>query len=207
MIDFYPIPVNILLRLYPHWCIIPDMKKVIVSILSVMAMGAAYANPMFGDGHENSVSLAAGPGIGSGSMLKLVYPGDWEFVPMTMIMATYSQPITIFKFPARMSANIIQNIAYHSADGLSFFGVGLSWDVAFFDWNGWYVGGGIGPYYRDNHDRWVSSRLFFGEKFFIGKNITDYLRVEFFTLHFSNGDLTETNRGFNFTGLSVNYSF
>ncbi|MBQ6736153.1 MAG: acyloxyacyl hydrolase [Alphaproteobacteria bacterium] len=183
------------------------MKKFLIPFLSVFAIGAAAANPMFGDGHENSVTLSAGTGIGSGSMLKLVYPGDWELVPMTMIMGTYSQPMTIFKIPARMNATIVQNIAYHSADGLSFIGVGLSWDVVAFDWNGWYVGAGLGPYYRDNHDRWVSSRLVFGEKFFIGKNITDDLRLEMYTLHFSNGDLTETNRGFNFWGVSVGYSF
>ena len=183
------------------------MKKVIISILAMIITGVAGANPMFVDGHENSVMLSVGSGIGSGSMLKLIYPGDWEFVPMTMIMGTYSQPMTIFKIPARMNLNVIQNTAYRSADGLSFFGVGISWDVAVFNWRGWYIGGGIGPYYRDNHDRWVSSRLVFGEKFFIGKNITDDWRLEFFTLHFSNGDFTDTNRGFNFTGLSVNYSF
>lgn len=178
-----------------------------VSCIAIITAGAALANPMFGDGHENSITVFAGPGTGPGSLLKLIAPTEWEFSPMTIMGATYSQPMTIFKIPARMNATLIQNIAYHSDRGLSFAGMGLSWDVAFFDWHGWYVGGGLGPYYRDNHDRWVSSRLVFGEKFFIGKNITDYMRVEFFTLHFSNGDLTETNRGFNFTGLSVGYSF
>lgn len=183
------------------------MKKILISVLSIMVTGVVAANPMFMDGHKNSVTMTIGAGTGSGSLLKLVYPGEWEFVPMTMIMGTYSQPMTIFKIPARMNLNIIQNIAYHSKHGLSFFGLGLSWDVVAFDWHGWYVGGGLGPYYRNNYDRWVSSRLVFGEKFFIGKNITDDLRLEFFTLHFSNGDFTETNLGFNFTGLSVNYSF
>lgn len=183
------------------------MNKIFCSFLLIFSCAAAGANPMFGTHHENYVALHAGPGTGSGSLLKLIYPGEWDFSPMTFIGASYGQPMTIFKMPARMNLNLIQNIAYHSCDGLSFFGVGISWDVAVFNWHGWYVGGGIGPYYRDNHDRWVSSRLFFGEKFFVGKSITDYLRIEFFTLHFSNGDLTETNRGFNFTGLSVGYSF
>lgn len=185
----------------------PGVKKILISVLSIMTVGAAAANPMFGDGHENLVSLSVGPGIGDGSLLKLIYPGEWKFVPMTMIMGTYSQPMTIFKIPARMNATVIQNIAYNSAKGLSFIGVGLSWDVVAFDWNGWYVGGGLGPYYRNNYDRWVSSRLVFGEKLFIGKNITDCLRMEMYTLHFSNGDLTDTNLGFNFWGFSVGYSF
>ena len=183
------------------------MKKIFVSLTAILATCTVSANPMFGNGHENSIAIFAGPGTGAGSLLKLVDPIEWEFSPMTTIGVTYSQPMSIFKIPARMNATVIQNIAYHSAKGLSFFGMGLSWDIAFLDCNGWYVGAGLGPYYRDNHDRWVSSRLVFGEKFFIGKNITDDLRVEFFTLHFSNGDLTETNRGFNFTGLAVGYSF
>ena len=183
------------------------MKKILISVLSIIVVGATHANPMFGDGHENSISISAAAGTGSGSLLKLVYPVEWEFVPMTFLMATYAQPITIFKIPARMNATVMQNIAYHSAKGLSFFGVGLSWDIAAFDWNGWYIGAGLGPYYRDNYDRWVSSRFVFGEKFFIGKNITENMRAEFFTIHFSNGDFTPVNRGFNFSGISVNYSF
>ena len=85
--------------------------------------------------------------------------------------------------------------------------VGISWDVAVINWNGFYLGVGIGPYMRDSRDRYVESRLVFGEKFFIGKNLTDRWRAEFFTLHFSNADFTEINRGFNYTGLAINYSF
>ena len=70
-----------------------------------------------------------------------------------------------------------------------------------------YIGAGIGPYMRDSHDRYVESRLVFGERVFIGKNIGNDWHIEFFTQHFSNGDFTEINRGFNFTGLSVSYSF
>ena len=183
------------------------MKKFIIPCLSILFVGSAVANPMFGNRHENAITLLFAQGTGSGSMLKLIDPADWEFAPMTLVMGTYSQPMTIFKIPARMNATIMQNTAYHSAHGLSFFGVGLSWDVSAFDWHGWYIGGGLGLYYRNNYDRWVSSRLVCGVKFFIGKNVTDNLRMEMFTLHFSNGDLTDTNRGFNFWGLSVGYSF
>jgi len=167
----------------------------------------AKANVFFDDGDVDSVSLYVAQGTGSGSLLHLVYPGDWEIVPMTTIMLQYSQPMTIFRLSARMNLNLIQNTAYESARGLSFFGGGVSWDVAPISWNRFYVGIGIGPYYRDNHDRWVSSRLVFGEKFFIGAHISEHTRIEVFTLHFSNGDFTETNLGFNFAGMSIGYSF
>ena len=157
-----------------------------IAAIIPLCASASY-NPMFGDNHKNSVSVHLGQGTGPGSLFKLVNPGQWDFMPQTMI--------------------IVQNFGYNSSRGLSFLGVGISWDVVPFSWCGFYIGGGLGPYMRDSHDRYVSSRLVFGEKLFIGKNISDKWRAEFFTLHFSNGDFTEINRGFNFTGLAVNYSF
>ena len=185
------------------------MKKICTVILPIILSRPAIGgeNIMFGANTENSVSLYLSNGTGPGSLSKLVNLFDWDIVPMNMIMAGYSQPMELLRLPGRVNVNAIQNIAYNSARGLSFFGIGISWDVAFISWRGFYIGAGIGPYYRDNHDRWVSSRLVFGERFFIGKNITDNLRTEFFTMHFSNGNLTETNLGFNFAGIAVNYSF
>jgi len=185
------------------------MRKTFLTILSFFVLTGANAteNVLFGTGHENSFSLYAGVGTGSGSLLKLVNPFDWEISPMMFLMAQYAQPMTIMRLPARASVNIMQNTAGHSAHGLSFFGAGISWDIALLNHSGWYLGVGIGPYYRDNRDRWVSSRLFFGEKFFIGKNIDANWRLEFFTQHFSNGDMTPINHGFNFSGIALNYSF
>ena len=185
------------------------MKKICVSFLTLFLFCSAVAenNVLFDDGDNNSLSIYVAQSTGSGSLLHLFYPGDWEIVPMTAVMVEYAQPMTIFRFPARMNLNLIQNTAYNSARGLSFFGGGISWDVAPISWRGFYMGVGFGPYYRNNYDRWVSSRLVFGEKFFIGARIAERTRIEFVTLHFSNGDFTETNLGFNFAGLSVGYSF
>lgn len=183
------------------------MKKyvVLLGLITMPAFGAP--NPMFGASHENAVTLYAAQGTGPGSLFKLIDPTRWDIVPMTAVMAQYSQPMTLFRLPARQNINIVQNSAYHSGRGLSFLGVGISWDIALISWHGFYIGGGIGPYMRDSHDRYVASRLVFGEKFFMGKNISNAWRGEFFTLHFSNGDFTEPNRGFNFVGFGVNYSF
>ena len=183
------------------------MKKVSIFLIGIMTITAAGANPMFCDGCRRSVSLSVAQGTGRGSLLKLIDPFDWAGASMTNIMAQYSVPMTIFDLDARMNASVMQNTAYASEHGLSFFGVGISWDVASEIYDGWYVGFGIGPYYRNNYDRWVSSRLVFGEKFFIGKNIGENLRAEIFTLHFSNGDFTPVNRGINFAGVSVSYGF
>lgn len=183
-------------------------KIVLFSGLAVLiATNTVRANVMFGDDTRNSIGLYAAQGTGPGSLFKLIQPGLWDVSPMTMLMVQYSQPMEIMRLPARMNVNIVQNFGYKSSKGLSFFAAGVSWDVALLQWCGWYFGGGIGPYMRDSHDRYVSSRLVFGEKVFIGKNITDNWRTELFTLHFSNGDFTETNRGFNYVGLGVNYSF
>ena len=185
------------------------MRSFFITIFGILYCIAASAENkvFFDDGDENSLSIHIAQSTGSGSLLHLIYPGEWEIVPMTAIMMEYAQPMKIFRMPARMNLNIIQSTAYNSARGLSFFGGGVSWDVAPLHWRGIYVGIGFGPYYRNNYDRWVSSRLVFGEKFFIGTRVSDHMRMEFFTLHFSNGDFTETNLGFNYVGLSLGYSF
>lgn len=185
------------------------MKKFIPFILcAILPLYASAAqNPMFGPGDENSIMIYAGQSTGSGTLFKLIQPSLWEFGPQTLFMAQYSQPMTIFRLPARQNLAAVTSIAYESNHGLSFSAVGISWDVSLFDYRGFYIGAGLGPYMRDSRDRWVDSRLVFGEKFFIGKNIGDDWRIEFFTLHFSNGDFTDVNKGFNYTGLAVSYSF
>ena len=183
------------------------MRKLCIPLVAMMTAMPAIANPMFGPDHRNAVTVYAGQSTGPGSLFKLVDPILWDITPMTMAMIQYSQPMTIFRLPARQNLAMVQNTAYHSSRGLSFFGVGISWDVALIDWRGFYAGIGLGPYMRDSHDRYVQSRLVFGEKVFFGYQMCDGLRAEFFTLHFSNGDFTEVNRGFNFTGLGISVSF
>ena len=188
----------------------PQMKKFIAVFLSI-ACTSAFAdtdiNPMFGTDNENAIALYVSQGTGAGTLFKLVDPFMWEFEPMTNLMLQYSQPMEIFRLPSRMNLSVVQNLGYHHTQGLSFTAIGVSWDVALLNWRGFYLGIGIGPYMRDSRDRYVQSRLVFGERVFIGKNIGNDWHIELFTQHFSNGDFTEINRGFNFTGLAVNYSF
>jgi hypothetical protein len=185
------------------------MKKIFTTFLLSSLFGSAFAggNVMFGTNEINAFSIFVGHGTGMGPMSKIVNPTAWKSVPMDLVMLGYSQPITIFRLPARMNLNFMQNFAYGSEYDLDFMGVGITWDVALLSWRGFYIGGGIGPFCRDNIDRWVGSRVLFNERFFIGKNIGDSFRAELFTAHFSNGDFAAPNRGFNFAGLALNYSF
>lgn len=186
------------------------MKKLLFILAFILVLPTAVMaadNPMFGPGHENSIAIYTAQGAGDGTLFKLIQPGLWDFEPMTVVMAQYSQPITVFRLPGRQSLHFVGNHGYASDHDLSFVAVGLSWDVSLFDWNGFYIGLGLGPYMRDSKDHRVDSRLVFGEKFFIGKNINDRWRAEIFTLHFSNGNFTEVNDGFNYAGLAVSYSF
>lgn len=185
------------------------MKKIfpILSVFIFCGSPAFAANPMFAKDMQNSIALYVGQGTGAGTLFKLVDPVLWEFEAMTVFMLQYSQPIEFFRLPSRLNFNIVQNFGYEGTKGLSFGGIGVSLDVSLFDWKGFYFGLGVGPYMRDSKDRYVESRLVFGEKVFIGKNILERWRLELFTLHFSNGDFTPVNKGFNYTGLSASYSF
>ncbi len=187
----------------------PMTKYHSVPLYAIIAMTScvANANVMFAPNTQNSIAIYAAQSTGDGTLLKLIAPGIWDISPQTMVMAQYSQPTEIFRLDARINLNMIQNLGYNGGHGLSFFGMGISWDVALLQYHDMYMGIGMGPYMRNKSDRWVDSRLTFGEKFFIGKNISNALRMEIFTIHFSNGSFTYPNRGFNFAGLAVTYSF
>lgn len=184
------------------------MKKYLVSLIAMALVSPVIAdtNVMFGD-KMNSFTLYAAQGVGSGTLLKLVQPGLWDFEAQSLALIQYSQPITFFRLDSRLNLSIAHNFAYKSSTGLSFVTIGISVDTAILQYDGWYMGIGIGPYMRDHRDRWVESRLVFGEKFFIGKNISDRWNLELFTIHFSNGNFTPANEGFNFAGLGFGYKF
>ena len=184
------------------------MKKYIVSLLTLCCFSPSFAdyNVMFGD-KTNSLTLYVAQSTGSGSLLKLIQPGLWDFMPQTLFLAQYSQPIKFFRLDSRLNISAVKNFGYKNNSDLSFFGMGISIDTALLQYKGFYMGIGIGPYMRDNNDDWVESKLVFGEKFFIGKNVSENWHIELYTIHFSNGDLTPINKGFNFAGFGTGYRF
>ncbi len=187
---------------------IRTMKKYLLPLMGLIAVNSAFAdsNVMFGE-KQNSFTLYAAQSVGSGSLLKLVQPGIWDFNAQTFVMVQYSQPIKFFRLDSRLNLNFGQNFAYKNSKDLDFMGIGISVDTALLQYDGWYFGLGIGPFMRDYMDYWVESRLVFKEKVFIGKNISDNWFIELFTVHFSNGNFTPRNEGFNFAGLAFGYRF
>ena len=105
----------------------------------------------------------------------LVLPWERKINPMTFVMLQYSQPIQIFRLPARINLNMMQNFAYRSNDGKSFGAVGISWDIVLAQICGWYFGIGAEPYMRDSGDNYDTSRLLFRERVFIGNNVKQSL--------------------------------
>lgn len=182
------------------------MKKNYI-LVAILTPSLAVGNPMFSPNTRNSIGLYLAQNTSHGDLGHLVFPWQWQISPTTLAMIQYSQPIEILRMPSRVNVHALQNIAYRSADGASFGAIGISWDVAFFSFCDWYIGAGLGPYIRDSGDKYVSSRLVFGERVFIGHRISEHMHAELFTLHFSNGDFTDQNRGFNFLGLGINVSF
>ena len=184
------------------------MKKILTAlcIFGLTSPAIAESNVFFGE-KINSFSLYATQSTDSGSLLKLVQPGIWDFAPQNFVLLQYSQPIKFFRLDSKLNLDIGQNFAYGSSRGLSFTGIGISVDTALLQYHGWYFGIGIGPFMRNDRDRWVESRLVFGEKVFIGKAINDSWNMELYTIHFSNGNFTPANEGFNFAGIGVRYNF
>ena len=108
-----------------------------IAAIIPLCASASY-NPMFGDNHKNSVSVHLGQGTGPGSLFKLVNPGQWDFMPQTMIMAQYSQPMTLFRLPARQNFNVVQNFV----GCCSIFMVRLLywwWSGAIYAWFPWQI--------------------------------------------------------------------
>ena len=184
------------------------MKKIITSLCLTAFIFPAFAekNVFFGD-KIDSITIYAAQSTGSGTLLKMIQPGLWDISPQTFLMAQYSQPMKFFRLDSRLNLNIGQNFGYNSSQGLSFSGIGISIDSALLQYKGWYTGIGIGPFMRNRIDRWVESRLVFEEKFFIGKSINEKWNFEICTIHFSNGNFTPANEGFNFVGASIGYKF
>ena len=172
------------------------MKKLIVIFMAALAYSvpaqADSNNVLFGE-YKNQIGLYGGCGVGDMDMESSA----------GLLMLHYSQPTKIFRLDARQSLHI--GHVFSESDQWSF--GGLSFDAVLVSWNKFYIGAGIGAYIRNNMTPRLDSRFTFGEKAFIGYQITEKLGTELFIQHYSNGDLTGQNLGYNFLGLSFNMNF
>jgi hypothetical protein len=70
-----------------------------------------------------------------------------------------------------------------------------------------FVGAGVGPYISAiKLTPRITSQFAFGVKFFVGLKYNDEC-IEFVYKHFSNGNLTDTNLGYNFLSVTIAHNF
>jgi len=169
------------------------------------------ANPFFGN-TKNQIGLYVGQGTGGTHLLNLIWPLKWEYEPFNFFMLEYSRPFEFFTLHGRQNIHLGTTLGWGRHDGEDWrnYGwpmIGLSWDVAVVNWRGFYLGSGIGPFYKSGMDARMDSRFMFGIKVFAGYRLSDRFSAEVFTQHFSNGDLTPINRSYNFAGLGLLANF
>ncbi|MCL1785754.1 MAG: acyloxyacyl hydrolase [Alphaproteobacteria bacterium] len=177
------------------------MKKILFAAALAMIGRPVFAdcacsnktNVMFGD-EINQFAVYLGKGMGNSMTSKL----------NGIMMLQYSQPIEFMRRDSRI--NIQTGISGGEAADTWLFS-GMSLDVALLSWNSFYLGAGFGGFIRDKETEFLDSWFTFGEKAFIGYKFENNFGLEFFIQHFSNGNLTDINKGYNFTGLTVTYSF
>ena len=128
----------------------------------------------------------------------------------------YGQPNTFFRLPGRMALEFEGFIGSGNEKELGQIILGVAQDVILpIRYTNFYIGASIGIYIRTLIDTRIGSAFTFGEKIFIGyayyANSENTggggYSCEIFIKHYSNGSLTSVNKGFNFFGMSVGYSF
>ncbi len=178
-------------------------RKEVVKAKEIVEFVFLGKNPIFQD-YNNLVSLSYLRSNGAGDNLNA-------------IMGSYSVPTQLF-MNGRSSAQIggfIGDVSYSGATTNSNQNVsqviGGFMHEFVFNFNYFYCTAGLGIFIRNIDsdttlgDR-IGSRFTFSEKFAIGKSF-DRFNIEFFYRHFSNGGLTEVNRGYNFFGFELGFKF
>lgn len=172
------------------------MKRVILIFAlcwaQICAPTFATANPMFGE-YQNQAKIYGGS-----------YVGDTQFERASVFaMAEYAQPVTFLRLPARVNLHA----GLSSGTDITWTITGGSLDVVLLSSGRFYAGAGMGIFYRNKQTMRLSSRFTFGERGFIGYRISDKLSTEIFVQHFSNGDITDRNLGYNFAGVGMVWNF
>ncbi len=170
------------------------MKKLtcILSLVSCFLALPVAANVMFGDA-QNQFKILGGYAVSETEFEK----------PSKFAMLEYAQPVTFLRLDSRI--NLHTGLAANGDNDWGF--VGGSLDVALLSLGNFYAGAGIGAFYRSAATPRLDSRFTFGQRVFIGYKITQRWTAEAFAQHFSNGDITDRNLGYNFAGIGVVWSF
>ncbi|MCL1892582.1 MAG: acyloxyacyl hydrolase [Alphaproteobacteria bacterium] len=168
-------------------------------------------NIMFGD-RKNAFSLDVTHDFTDGYAQNV-----WNF------QLNYSQPNMIFRLQGRRSLHLLyitgktkgaaplERLRLYDYDieknaNVSQFGVGISQDAVVWNPGRFYFGGGVGPYVKEYKNDFISAQFMFGIRGFAGYSF-GRVNAELIYLHFSDGHLSELNRGMNTFGLNMSYSF
>jgi len=178
------------------------MTKMFLAVITVFVFisGVLAAddrvNPAFG-GKDNQISLHFGQSLRD------------SLENLFMVEARYSQPNEFFRIHGR------RNMEFITARGASELArynqnliFGLSQDALtrlFHD--SVYGGINLGIYIKSHVTDRISSRFTFGQRVFLAYKFSDFIAIEAFGRHFSNGTLTAQNSGQNFVGFTVIYNF
>lgn len=208
------------------------MKKVIVGLFFMFSSPAAaefhffagmdrVGNPLFGD-KESQIMINLGQGV---NQLSLIAAPDMP-VPFGMIGFQYSQPVSFFRLPARMSINAIQTVGWgqkYQYDGYVDDGTiqTFIWDWTKYQtqlamlsvdcliaWTSrWYFGSGLAIGVQGKENMRIGTKFLTGFKIFAGYAVAENWRIEMFMQHYSNGSTDLQNYSYNFIGIGAGYNF
>ncbi|MDR1494723.1 MAG: acyloxyacyl hydrolase [Rickettsiales bacterium] len=180
-------------------------RSFLILLLTISANRALGANPIFGEA-QNQISLHLGQGLGSGGAPFSIFKFDKKPNGFYLFSVQYSQPDTNFRLAGRRNLEfmILKGFGAEYKYSQSMFGA--SWDILLLWGERMYLGVSLGAYIKSKIDEWIDSRFTFGERMFVGCRF-QRLNLEIFVRHFSNGDLTTINHGYDFVGtaLALNY--
>jgi len=183
-----------------------------MAIIFAIAISApAFAdrpNPFFFGDTQNQMGVQLGQSAGPGAILTIIPGNGWDLEPFQVIALQYSQPTEFFRLPARLNLHAGFFVAWNNmADDYNDPFAGASLDVAFFQWDDFYLGAGLGGYIKPTYDGRMDSLLMFGTKIFLGYRFADLWSVEIYSQHMDNAGLMAVNGGYNFFGLQVLRNF
>ena len=176
-----------------------------VFCLIFLAFGTVFAefpNSAFEEKHHQLALV-----LGQGTRGNRHSATGFRIEQLYSVSITYSQPNQFFRLPGRRNCEFIMHRGAGEFSRFNNLIWGLSQDVISPSLWRMYLGFGIGGYIKSEQTDRISSLFTFGQKGFLGVQVMEQIRLELFTRHFSNGTLTNTSTGYDFTGLSVIWNF
>jgi hypothetical protein len=180
------------------------LKKVyVVLFFSLFASLACQAKDYFGNKSDQA-----------GVLLGVSIRGNWALAneklgidPLYGVNAYYSQKNKFFRLQGRRTFDVLGFLWEGKDSKYNSFLLGASQDIIIPAYKNIFVGTGVGSYISTiKLTPRVNSKFVFGLKFFVGLKYNDEC-IEFVYKHFSNGDLSDTNLGYDFASVTMVHNF